>query len=139
MLERSAIADVFRNTLSRIPTVFGQMGYLASLRDTDTGIYRHHGLATMFGREESRNALFECHCRVFRQWLNLSLEEKKNDLEQHLAGLTESRALVLRHWTETPVQQAFPPATARRSERTLFLEEFRVLLQVLRCEDGSQR
>ena len=132
-LERSAVADLFRQTLSKIPTVFGQLGYLASLRDTDTGIYRHHGLAARFGREGSRDALFECHRRVFHQWLNLSLEEKKNDLDQYLADLTEAPSLVLRHWAETPVQQLFPPATARRSERTLFLEEFRVLLQLLRC------
>jgi hypothetical protein len=47
MLERSATADLFKNTLSRIPTLFGRLAYLASLRDSNSGIYRHYGLASI--------------------------------------------------------------------------------------------
>lgn len=133
MLDRSAIADLFRNTLSKIPTVFGQLGYLASLRNSDSGAYRHHGLAAIFGREESRKALLECHHRVFQHWLGLSLEDKKKDVEQYLEGLTEPRSSVLRNWSETPVHQIYAPPTARPVERTLFVDEFEILLRLLRC------
>ena len=55
-LERSAAEDLWRHTLSRIPTLFGRIAYLASLRDPNSGIYRHHGLSAVFGRDESSNA-----------------------------------------------------------------------------------
>ena len=61
MLERTATADLFKNTLSRIPTVFGRLAYLASLRGPDSGVYGHHGLTLMFGREESKRALARSH------------------------------------------------------------------------------
>jgi hypothetical protein len=80
MLERSATADLFKNTLARIPTVFGRLAYLASLRDANSGIYSHHGLAAIFGRDESRKALSQSHQAVFQEWLNLALREKKEDL-----------------------------------------------------------
>ena len=35
--DRSAAADLWRNTLSQIPTTFGRLIYLASLRDQNTG------------------------------------------------------------------------------------------------------
>ena len=56
-LEHNAMADLWKNTLSQIPTAYGRLSYLASLRDPNSGIYRHHGLAAMFGRDESSRAL----------------------------------------------------------------------------------
>jgi len=53
VLERSAAADLWKHTLSRIPTAYGRLMYLGSLRDPNSGIYRHHGLSAAFGREES--------------------------------------------------------------------------------------
>jgi hypothetical protein len=137
MLERSAIADLFKNTLSKIPTVFGQLGYLAALRDPDSGVYRHHGLAAIFGRDESRRALAESHERVFRQWLNLSLARKHADLQEYLEGLRDPKRAVLRHWAHNRSYRSYLPASARQSERRLFFQEFEVLLETLNCGDGG--
>jgi hypothetical protein len=135
MLERSAQADLFKNTLSKIPTVFGQLGYLSSLRDPDSGIYRHHGLAAIFGREESRAALAISHQRVFQQWLNLSLAEKRSDLAEYLDCLTDPRDAVLQHWVHNRTYRSYIPASTRKSEEELFFEEFAVLLETLTCGD----
>ena len=137
MLERSALADLFKNTLSKIPTVFGQLGYLSSLRDPDSGIYRHHGLTTIFGREESRKALATSHQQVFQQWLNLPLEDKRADLVEYLESLTDPRASVLKHWAHNKTYRAYIPASTRRSEEELFFEEFGVLLETLTCDNKS--
>ena len=48
-LERGAAADLWRNTLSQIPTLFGRLVYLSSLRDSNSGAYEHYGLAKVFG------------------------------------------------------------------------------------------
>ena len=141
MLERSAGADLTKNTLSRIPTLFGRLSYLASLRDPNSGAYRHHGLASIFGREESRKALGQSHEGVFQEWLNLRLEEKRDDLALYLAGLEETRTVVLEHWTKVRPYRGYTPASARESERELFFAEFEVLLESFRCSDppGSTR
>jgi hypothetical protein len=135
MLERSATADLFKNTLSRIPTVFGRLAYLTSLRDSNSGIYRHHGLASIFGREESRKALSQSHQIVFQEWLNLPLGEKRGDLSNYLDGLEDPRPEVLQHWTSLRTYRTYMPASARESERELFCVEFDVLLDIFKCPD----
>lgn len=131
MLERSALADLFKNTLANIPTVFGRLGYLASLRDPDSGVYRHHGLASIFGREESRKALRQGHGQIFQQWLNLPLEQKRNDLLDYLDDLEDPRRTVLSHWKQSRVYLGYTPPSAREGERELFLQEFEILLEIL--------
>jgi hypothetical protein len=139
MLERSATADLFKNTLSRIPTVFGRLAYLASLRDPISGIYRHHGLSAIFGREESRRALSMSHWNVFRDWLNLSLEEKSEDLRAYLDRLEDPPEAVLRHWAEAHIYRSYMPAPVRAPEEELFVREFEVLLEILNCPPGVKR
>src|SRR5579862_8888999 len=109
MLERTATADLFKNTLSRIPTVFGRLAYLASLRGPDSGVYGHHGLTLMFGREESRKALASSHEQVFLEWIKLSLEEKNRDLRAYLDGLEEPTPAVLEHWGQSEVYRSYVP------------------------------
>ena len=133
MLERSAGADLAKNTLSRIPTVFGRLTYLASLRDSNSGIYRHHGLASIFGREESRKALAESHESVFLDWLKLGLMEKRQDLSAYLDSLDDPRPTVLQHWRELRSYRSYIPASARESERELFFVEFDLLLGIISC------
>src|SRR6266852_4666907 len=96
-LERSALADLFKHTLCRIPTQFGRLVYLASLRDSNSGVYRHHGLSTTFGRQESIQALTESHERVFQDWLRMSLEDKHQDLGEYFVGLEDAPDSVIRH------------------------------------------
>src|SRR6478672_862944 len=61
MLERNALADLWKHTLSQIPSTYGRLAYLASLRDANSGVYRHHGLSAAFGREESVSAMRKSH------------------------------------------------------------------------------
>ena len=111
MLERSATADLFKNTLSRIPTLFGRLAYMASLRDSNSGVYRHHGLASIFGRDESRRALSQSHQTVFQEWLNLPLADKRDDLSAYLSGLDDPRPEVLDHWASLRPYRGYMPAS----------------------------
>jgi len=78
--DRSAAADLWRNTLSQIPTTFGRLIYLASLRDQNTGAYHHHGLAQLFDEEQANQTLRQSHNQVFSEWLCFNLEQQKKDL-----------------------------------------------------------
>jgi hypothetical protein len=132
MLERSALQDLWKHTLWRIPTILGRLAYLASLRDPNSGIYRHHGLSTAFGREESGKALRESHEQVFAEWLNLPLAGKHQDLMEYLAGLEDSRQAVVDHWLRSKVYRTQVPSSAREAEEKLFLEDLRALLETAR-------
>ncbi len=133
MLERSASADLFKNTLSRIPTIFGRLFYLASLRDPHSGFYEHHGLRVFFGKEESRRALLESHLQVFQTWLNLPMQDKADDLRSYLESLEEGTKAV-KIWAETQTYRLCLPVGARESEKELFLQEFDALLKTFPCD-----
>ena len=128
-LDRAAAADLFRHTLSRIDSAYGRLSYLASLRDPNTGSYRHHGLSAMFGREESTKALRESHERTFAEWIRLPLEDKHRDLQAYLATLEEPKTTVLSHWRQSRIYRAYVPAAASEAEKRLFSMEIEILLE----------
>ncbi len=131
-LERSASGDLWRHTLSRIPTVFGRLAYLTSLRDSNSGMYRHHGLSTMFGREESIKALRASHEEAFTEWLAFSLKEKYEDLDRYFQSLEEPREEVAGHWLSTSGYRAYVPGAAQEFERELFCTDLENLLEVIK-------
>jgi hypothetical protein len=75
-VERSAVEDLWRITLSQIPSELGKLAYLASLRHPNTGVYRHAGLAMRSGSVLADEALRISHERIFRAWLTLSLRKR---------------------------------------------------------------
>ena len=132
VLERSAINDLWKNTLSRIGTVYGRLTYLASLRDPNSGAYKHHGLSAVFGREESGRALRESHENAFVEWLRLSLAEKYDDLRQYLAPLEDPWDVVVEHWLRSGVFRTIAPSAARPVETELFCHDLEALLETFR-------
>ena len=133
-LERSALADLCRHTLSHIPTVSGQLVYLAGLRDVNSGAYKHHGLADAFGRDEAARALRESHHAAFAGWLNLSLVEKDRDLRDYLVRLDDPQEQVVAHWLHSKVYRGYVPPSAGALETELFCAEWQTLLQLLHNE-----
>jgi hypothetical protein len=138
-LERSAAADLFRNTLLRIPTVFQRLAYLASLRDPDSGIYSHHGLVSLYGQTETRKALSQSHKGAFQDWLNLSLAEKTEDVLRYLTGLEHTVAGVPEHWREAALHGRFLPKAVHDCDKELFLQEFEILLEILTDSSRNKR
>jgi len=132
VLERTAAADLWKHTLSKIASVYGRLVYLSALRDANSGLYRHHGLSTAFGREESSKTLKESHDEVFREWLNLPMSERSVDLRAYLAGLEEAPELVLDEWLRSKAYKNHAPASASEAQKKHFARDLRPLLEVLR-------
>jgi hypothetical protein len=133
-LERGAAADLWRNTLSQIPTLFGRLVYLSSLRDTNSGVYEHYGLAQVFGSKEADRTLRQSHSQVFASWLNLNLEQQKGELEDYLAGLEEDIQSILTNWIRLAPYRNLIPTRAREVERQLYLTDLEVVLELLRFD-----
>jgi hypothetical protein len=131
-LERNALADLWKHTLSGIPSTFGRLMCLAGLRDPHSGHYRHYGLSSAFGREESALALRQSHEQVFKDWLDLSLAEKSADLAQHLAALEDSPNTVASHWLRGKYYETLLPDRATGAQRAHFRKEVEMLLELIR-------
>jgi hypothetical protein len=138
-LERTALADLWKHTLSQIPTLYGRLTYLASLRDPNSGAYRHHGLSAAFGREESAKALKQSHERIFSEWLNLALAEKSGDLKTYLVSLEDPQRIVVGYWLKSDHYRAKIPDSARPMETELFHRDMEALLQIFRNASAGER
>jgi hypothetical protein len=130
-LDRSAASDLWRNTLSQIPSVFGRLVYLASLRNTNSGRYEHHGLTLVFGEIDANKALKKSHSQAFREWLTFSLEQQRDDLELYLSGLGEERRTILANWLELAPYRNFVPTSSRPVEKRLYLTDLKTLLELM--------
>jgi hypothetical protein len=136
-LTRNASDDLWRRTISQIPSVYGRLVYLGGRRNSDTGLYEHHGLAAMFDEQLTDFALRESHLHTFREWLNFDLEQQRADLELHLAEQPTTRRTMLETWLRlTPFRSAIP-ISASPADRDLFLGEFELLLRILLNESRA--
>ncbi|HUJ49958.1 MAG TPA: hypothetical protein VLW25_07150 [Bryobacteraceae bacterium] len=131
-LDRGAVSNLWRNTLSQIPSVFGRLVYVSSLRNPNNGRYEHHGLALIFGEEDANKALKKSHIQLFSEWLTFSLEQQKADLELYLSGLPDNRDLVLENWVKLAPYRNLIPSSVRGVERRLYITDLTALLAVLK-------
>jgi hypothetical protein len=137
MLERDPLVDLWKHTLSQIPTRCGRLVYLAALRDPNSGAYRHHGLSLAFGRQESERALRESHRQVFLEWLKLPLASKSSDLTTHLDGLEEENAVAAASWLRANYPGTLVPESATRAQRAHFLQDYKTLLEMIKNQAGG--
>ncbi|MEX2263127.1 MAG: hypothetical protein WD696_14320 [Bryobacteraceae bacterium] len=135
-LDRDAASDLWRRTLSRIPTRFGRLVYLSGLRELNTGAYEHHGLAQSFGTEEADRTLRASHEQTFAEWLNLGLEKQKMDLDEYLDELKEDTGRIVANWARLAPYRDLIPANARDVERKLYVTDLEVLVNLLMNEHG---
>ncbi len=130
--DETPAAELWRRTLSQIPTVFGRLVYLAALRDANTGLYQHFGFAQRFSDREADKALRRSHANTFESWLHFSLEQQKDDLETYLDGLDQDRAIVLANWKAFPPFTGFLPASSKDVQRQLFLSDLDLVIDIVK-------
>ena len=134
--QRGAPADLCRHTLSQIPSIFGRLVYLASLRNSNSGRYEHHGLAMIYGEEESDRALRESHMKSFQEWINWGLEYQKADLDLYLSNFPTDKKALIDTWIRLAPYRNMLPVNARAPEKQLYLADLETLLWLLRNEFG---
>lgn len=128
--------DLWRHTLARIPTLFGRMLYLSSLRNEPNGIYEHPALTQMVGQEEAAETLRRSHARAFQEWLCLNLEQQMSDLREYLAE-TPNPAALLASWASPTACSQWVPSAPHDVERRLFMGDFHILVALLTREYGA--
>ena len=126
---RGPAADSWRKTLSRIPTQFGRLVFISSLRDPLTGRYSHPPLSQIVGGEIADRTLCHSHHEIFSEWLGFTLAQQKADLDEYLGA--SNTPLNLAHYRD------IAPATAHQVERQLYLTDLETLLELRRYERGG--
>jgi hypothetical protein len=129
---RNAFEDLQRRTLSQIPCDFARLIYLASMRDYNSAIYHHEGLAARYGQEQARDALQASHRDIFRRLVSLPLEKLVTELEAYVEASHEAPDGFIHAWQELEPYRVAVPMEADSSMVQLFLSNIRLALEVLR-------
>lgn len=134
--KQAILAESWRRTIEGIDTLLGRLGYLASLRNVNTGTYEHFGLAERVGADEVDRVIRRSHLETFQQWLCFSLERQKEELEEYLSGQDGNRRDILSNWLHLGPYASWVPAESRDVERKLFYGDLEMVLELVRNEYG---
>jgi hypothetical protein len=125
------LEDVWRNTISAVPSDFGKLVYLSSLRDPNSGLYHHYGLENVYSPEQCDAAIHRSHQEVLYRWLEKPLEEQKSDLEFYFRGVDGDLPTVLQNWAELQPYFGYIPADTPKAARQWFLADLGIILDLL--------
>jgi hypothetical protein len=126
-----AADDLRRRSLAGYPRPLDRLIYLASMRDYNTGLYYHDGLATRYSAEVACEAMADCHREAFRQLVGNSLEELVDQLEAYMASTHTSPADFVTAWKGLePYRVAVPVESDPLSAQLLF-SSFKIALAIL--------
>ena len=136
---QQAANDLRSRTLSEIPRSLDRLIYLASMRDYNTGLYYHDGLASRFSQEVACEALADCHREAFRQLVGCSLQGLVGQMEAYMDSTHTSPSEFLTTWTRLePYRVAIPVETDPLSVQFLF-SSFRIALAILGARLAPQQ
>jgi hypothetical protein len=139
-MNQRVIEDFTSRTLVSIPTEFGRLCYLSSLRDSLAGgRYVHEGLAAVFPDAAVQEALEFCHWEIFGRILESPLARQEWDLRGCLSDAEGDFWQTLEQWRETGSYRLLGPADSPRYLRELFSSNVRTLLDVLAAENPTLR
>jgi len=126
-----AADDLRRRSLVGYPRPLDRLIYLASMRDYNTGLYYHDGLASRYSAEVACEAMADCHREAFRQLVSNSLEELVEQLEAYMASTHTSPADFVTAWKGLePYRVAVPVESDPLSAQLLF-SSFKIALAIL--------
>ena len=127
---RSVIEDFTSRTLAAIPSDFGRLYYVSSLKDADTGRYRHDGLMNLYSEDSVQAALAHCHEELFSRILESSLSHQERDLRKCLDAAGDKFWTVVESWRESRFFRAMCPEGLPGYLDELFCSNMNALLAI---------
>ena len=127
----AASEDLRRRTLPYTSGSLDRLIYLASMRDYNTGIYVHEGLAARFSPEVACEALADCHRESFQELTSLQLKNLAEQLELYMRSTGTAPGDFLRSWKDlAPYRVAVPVGTDSLLAEFLF-SNLKIALAIL--------
>jgi hypothetical protein len=127
------LEDVWQKTLAAVPSDFGKLVYLASLRDPNSGVYHHYGLEAVYSPDQCDVTLRRSHEELLYRWLEKTLEEQRDDLEFYLRGVEGDLPTVLRTWSALEPYRNYLPLQVDPAAAAWFESDLRIILDLLRA------
>ena len=129
------VNDFEERTLRGLEERFGQLVYVASLRDYNTGRYHHFGLESLYAPEAVEEGLHQCHVRIFEELVTLPLKVQTEDLLDFFESLKEDKTRLVMVWKRLKSYQILPPEGCHPMARELFDKNIEIMLRILRETD----
>lgn len=127
----AAAQDLRRRTLAQMPQALERLIYLSSMRDYNTGLYRHEGLALRFSEEAACEALADCHREAFRELVACTLQELVHQLKRYADSSHASMSDFIAAWRDLePYRVAIPAGTDSLASELLF-SNLKIALAIL--------
>ena len=127
----AASEDLRKRTLTHTSGSLDCMIYLASMRDYNTGLYVHQGLAARFSPEAASEALADCHWECFQELVSLELKDLTEQLDLYMRATGSAPHDFLRAWKDLePYRVAVPVGTDSLMAQFLF-SNLKIALAIL--------
>jgi hypothetical protein len=131
--EREWSDDLWSRDLSHIGSSYGQLVYLAGLRNPDTGRYEYYGSTGSSSGADANRGLRHRHEAIFRQWITYPLEKKKADIELYITALDQvDKAELIDAWLRLTPYKNLVPASIQGPERQKHISDFEAILGLLK-------
>jgi hypothetical protein len=127
---RVVIEDFSSQTLAAIPSVFGRLYYVSSLKSLESGRYEHDGLLSLYPEGAIQAALVHCHEELFSRILETPLQEQAGDLRSCLDSAGDQYWAVVEEWQETRSYQTLCPEGLPDYLQDLFCSNMSALLSM---------
>jgi len=126
-----AVEDLRHRTLSEIPRSLDRLIYLASMRDYNTGLYYHDGLASRFTQEVACQALADCHREAFNQLVACSLRELVGQMEEYINSTHTSPRNFVTAWRKLEPYRVAVPVETDPVVAHFLCSSFKIALAIL--------
>ena len=118
--------------IAQIPTHYGRLVYLSSLRNSDTGRYEHYAVRSDAEATEANRILKRAHEEIFREWMSYPLEWKKADVELYVEAIQVDKIELLDTWQRLTPYGNVVPASIGGPERAKHVSDFEAILGLLK-------
>ena len=131
---RKLMKDFSERTLAHVPTEFGKLTYLTSLRDLGSGRYSHAGLEALFPEKAVQETLLHVHREIFMRVLEMPLEKQEPDLALCLRAFEGDLLETIRLWRELEFYRSMIPSGLPHYVMKLFCSNVMTLLGILETD-----
>jgi hypothetical protein len=128
------IEDFTSRTLAVIPSDFGRLYYVSSLKDEATGRYQHDGLVEVYSENSVQEALESCHEELFSRILETPLNDQERDLRKCLDSAGGRFWTVVESWREERSFGSMCPESLPNYLKELFCSNLDALLAIFSAE-----
>ena len=122
------IEEYVSQWLAPIPSEFGRLADVATLRDVTSGHHHHPALEEVYPESAVHQALLYCHEELFEKVVGTPLHLQEWDLRTHFARMDAPVAEIAFRWLEIEHFRSFVPMGTAPHLRDLFLSNTRAVL-----------